>query len=296
VKVKFDKEKNEWIELEKGTREGLYLDGYLKNKLDLILGIQNKDWDCIIMIDGGEGSGKSTLGFVCATYLSKDNFTLLNISSGANDAIEKLDKLPQYSVLMIDEGSLALSSKDAMSREQKKLIKIFNVCRQKNMIIIIISPSFFDLTKYISCFRSRFLLHVYTDEKMNRGRFAYFGKNKLIKLYINGRKNFYSYKSPREDFIGSFTNYKPPFYEQYQEIKKKSLFEALHQTLERSELVIRLEQRYKVVKAMELYDWSNIQYKKINQIERAKMIGITNTLYKTALSKMKRGIAPIKFP
>lgn len=203
----------------------IYLDTFLKKKLDNIKMVMGKEWDAMIVIDGIEGSGKSTLSFVCGWYITNGKLTLDNICEGTEDAIEKLNKLPDRSVLIIDEGSLMFSSKEVMNREQKRIIKIFNVIRQKKMCLIIVAPSFFELNKYISVDRSRFLLHVYTNKKLERGKFSYFGQKKKRKLYQIGKKNFNSYSKPKADFVGLFTNF-DPFGEAYQELKRKSLRES----------------------------------------------------------------------
>ena len=54
VKVRFDVEKNEWVECLEGE-EGLYLDGFLRKKLDNIKYLQSKNWDGVFIIVGMEG-------------------------------------------------------------------------------------------------------------------------------------------------------------------------------------------------------------------------------------------------
>ncbi len=223
------------------------IDRKLKEKLDNIKAIQKRDWDASILGDGGEGSGKSTLLIFCAYYVSNGNMTSYNICSDGKEAVERLEKLPDKSVLVIDEGSLIFSSKDTLAREQRRIIKILNVIRQKRMVLFIVAPSFFDLNKYISCQRSRFLIHVYTDEKLNRGRYCYFGEKKKRLLYMIGKKNYNSYRKPRADFVGRFEDFKPPFYEEYIETKKKSLMAALHsqdRDDERTSLVRKQRDKY----------------------------------------------------
>jgi len=211
--------------------ENFYIDGYLKSKLDNVKKIISKNWDAVILIDGKERSGKSTLGFVCAWYLSDGKVTINNISKDTEDAIRKIETLPDKSILFVDEGSMSFSSKDAMRREQRKIMKILDVVGQKNLCIIIILPSFFDLLKPIATRRARFLLHVYTDEELNRGRFSYFGEKKLKKLYEYGKKNFGSYDKPESDFIGRFTDFKVPFFEEYLKLKRETLMLALKEEI-----------------------------------------------------------------
>ena len=199
----------------------------LKNKLDNIKMVQKKGWDAAVLIDGIEGSGKSTLGLTCAYYLSDGKFELKDICTGSNDAIAKLDQVKEGGVLLIDEGSLLFSSTDSMRREQKQLIMILNVIRQKRIALIIVSPSFFRLNRYIAVDRTRFLIHVYTKEDLKRGRFTYFGQKKKNKLYELGKRNFNSYAKPRANWNGTFADFNP-FGEEYAKVKKQSLREALN--------------------------------------------------------------------
>jgi DNA invertase Pin-like site-specific DNA recombinase len=189
--------------------------------------VQKKGWDAAVLIDGIEGSGKSTLGLTCAYYLSDGKFELKDICTGSNDAIAKLDQVKEGGVLLIDEGSLLFSSSDAMRREQKQLIMILNVIRQKRIALIIVSPSFFRLNRYIAVDRTRFLIHVYTKEDLKRGRFTYFGQKKKNKLYELGKRNFNSYAKPRANWNGTFADFNP-FGEEYAKVKKQSLREALN--------------------------------------------------------------------
>jgi len=227
MKVMYDEKNDKWIQLENGSPEGYYIDGLLFKKLMLVRGMRKKGYDAIFQIVGAEGSGKSTLGLLCGWVVSGEKLTINNIAETSEDAIDKLDKLPDGSVLIIDEGSLMFSSKDTMTKEQRQLEKILNVCRQKGMTVIIIAPVFFSLSKYICVHRSRFLLRVYTDSKLNRGRFAYYGEKKKKMLYILGKKNFESYAKPKPNFRGRFVDFQVPFHEEYLKTKRRTMMAAL---------------------------------------------------------------------
>ena len=207
-----------------------YLDDILRSKLDNLKDIvYKKNWDGVFIVDGLERVGKSTLGISCAYYLADGNFTVDNICASGDEAIQKIESFPDKSVLLIDEGSLIFNSKDAMKTEQKKIMKILNVVGQKNMIFIIILPSFFDLNKSIAIRRSKFLLHCYTDKQLLRGRFAYFGEDAKKILYSVGKKNYDSYEYPKrnQNELGRYTDFNP-LGQEYIETKKKSLYSALH--------------------------------------------------------------------
>jgi len=208
--------------------KNLTVDTLLRPKLDNVKLLMKKKWDVLFLIDGKEGSGKSTLSFICGWYISEGNLTMDNVCEGTKDAVKKLERLPDKSVLIIDEGSLMFSSKEVMRKEQQQLIKILNVIRQKLMCLIVVAPSFFDLNKYISVDRSRFLLHVYTGRKMERGRFSFFGEKRKRILYGLGKKNYNSYSKPKSNFCGTFSKF-DPFGKKYQELKRRSLMEAFHE-------------------------------------------------------------------
>jgi len=236
IRLYYDKPKRKWLECPtKSWKEWeqetgnltINLHVRLRQKLDNIKKIIKKKWDAVFIIDGGERSGKSTLGMTAAWYLSDGKLTLDNFAAGMQDAAEKVEKLPDGSILFVDEGSLVFNSKDSMTKEAKKLQKVLDVVGQKNMTFIIVLPSVFDLNKSIATRRSKFLLHVYTPSSMERGRFCYFGSNKKRHLYALGKKNFGSYTKPKADWLGDFDDFQLPFNEEYIELKKKSLAEAL---------------------------------------------------------------------
>lgn len=211
----------------------IYLDGRLKTKLDLMLEYKKKNFDVPFLIDGAEGSGKSTLAMTCAWYLSNGEFSAENIIEGEEDIIEKLDKAKKGSVLMIDEGFLMFSSRDSMSKRQKALVQILSVIRQKNIILIIVCPSFFEMNKYVAVHRTKCLIHVYT-KGFERGRFLYFDQQKKRLLYELGKVKNGSYNVVQGSFFGRFTDFKPDFLDEYMKTKEKSLMEALRKGYESS--------------------------------------------------------------
>ena len=71
MKINFDNKKQEWIELEKGSKEGIYIEPKLYEKLKNIKKIQKKGYDTLFLIDGDRRTGKSILGHTLAWILSK---------------------------------------------------------------------------------------------------------------------------------------------------------------------------------------------------------------------------------
>ncbi|KKM63669.1 hypothetical protein LCGC14_1509130 [marine sediment metagenome] len=225
--VKLQHDGKKWIELEPYSKEGIYLDRKLKDKLDNIIKLRKRGFDTIFTIDGDRRTGKSTLGMTCAHYLYP-KLSIGNFVSGISDALKIIQDLPDESVVIFDEGSLVFSSKDHANKEQKQLLKVVDVIGQKRMTMILIMPTFFELIRPMAVQYSRFLLHVYTDKQLNRGRVAYFGTKKKRILYTEGKKTYGSYRNPSADWIGRFTDFKPSFYDEYITLKNKSLRETLY--------------------------------------------------------------------
>lgn len=233
VRLYFDKEQNDWVQIERNENSPneepiVYLDGKLKKQLDKVKKRQASDNDATILICGPEGSGKSTLALVVSYYLSNGQLTLDNVCVGSDDTKNKIHKIKK-GVIMNDEGSLDLSSTDVMTKKQKDLTKILNVCRQLNNILVIVAPSFFRLASYIAIERSLFLLNVYQN-KAERGYFSYYGTKKKNLVYYLGKQQHLlsgAYKKVKPKFRGRFTKFNP-FGDAYIKLKEdtlKSLFE-----------------------------------------------------------------------
>lgn len=268
------------------------IDRMLREKLDNIKKILKKNWDAVIVIDGMERSGKSTLGFTCGDYLADGKLTLENVAVDGDDAMKKCESLPDGSVLVVDEGSLVFSSKDSMTKEQKKLLKIVNVIGQKNMVFIIVLPSFFELTKAIAVHRSLFLLHVYTDKQLNRGRYTYFSQKGKKVLYDYGKKHFGSYAYPRANWIGNFREY-DPFGQAYKEIKKKSLYSALHSgedALPNDDKQLRVQAQVSKIKQ---HMYKKLKERGMSSAEMADLMGISVTMIRE-YAQMARLETPTK--
>lgn len=249
----------------------------LREKLDVVLNLQRDKWDAMFIIDGRERSGKSSIAALCGWYLTNGKLTADNFASGITDAAEKIERLPEKSVLIFDEASTMFGSKDTASKGQKQLIKILDVVGQKNMIFILCLPCFFDLNKTLAVRRSLFLLHIKAKEletTWKREPFYYFDERRKGTLYRTGKKNYDSYSFPEPNFDGKYYEFVPPFWEEYeQQIKKASLKEVINAAKGRTPAAIKKEENmmYKIGK---LAVWLSKDYQ-IKQQEMADKLGIT---------------------
>lgn len=215
------------------------------------------DQDRVYVIDGREGVGKSTLAMQLA-YSVDPTLQLNQIvfkSEGKGGFEETLRELPKHKALVFDEAFNGLSSKGALSKENKKLIRLLMECRQRNLFIFIVLPTIFLLEKYVAIFRSQALFHCYESAKgVNRRYYkSYNYTNKKI-LYIKG-KNMMSYNWPRINKSYRYYGKFPPTINREEYIKKKlDAFKDLdkvkpaedNKTKQRTILSMMLKQQYGV--------------------------------------------------
>lgn len=174
---------------------------------------QNQDW--IVLIVGGEGSGKSTIGRHVAEMFDP-NFSIgkqmvytFNEEYSYLDFIKNFRRKP-YRAVVFDEAVTALFSRDHARGEVRDAVKIFNLNRQLNHFSILIVPSFWGIDVDLRERRSRSLLYVFQDEYTYKRRFAYYSRKKIPNISSNemARKIFLSsslfLKHFKPDFIEAF--------------------------------------------------------------------------------------------
>jgi hypothetical protein len=200
-----------------------YMDGYLRKVYAKASKIIRQDWDCVFLVDGTEGGGKSVIAQQGARELD-ESFAIERVTFTPEEFKEAILKAGKYQAVIYDEAYTGLSSRGTMSDINKTLVSMLAEIRQKNLFVFIVMPTFFDLDKYAAIWRSRGLIHVYTDKGYGRGYFSYYNKERKKNLYIIGKK-FYDYKRPRPNFRGRFTNYYTVDEDTYRQKKLKALSE-----------------------------------------------------------------------
>ena len=235
IKLGYDKSKKfNWEKISQNYSKELYnkkqvviIHERLWEKVKNIMLLRKRGFDALILIDGKKRTGKSTLAKTIA-YLLNPNLSINNYVAGLEEAPEKIDLAKDEDSLIFDEGSLIASSTDVMTKKNKQLEKIIDVVGQKRLTLIFCMPEFFKISRPIALTHSLFLLHVYTDDNLIRGRFAYFGTKKKKFLYEIGKRNFGSYSKPKADWTGLFVDFHLDFDDEYLKLKKESLKEALN--------------------------------------------------------------------
>jgi len=194
----------------KVTDKNLYIEPKLKSKLDLMVTrtLGKSEQDNVILIDGDEGSGKTTIASMIAYYIAYETKRELSIDNVFFD----LDKLIDFAmktekqIIWWDEGALGGLASEWWMKNQKRFMKLLMISRKRRHFFIICIPKFFKLNEYFVVDRSIALIHTYVDKGINIGRFVYFTKAKKEYLYYDWKKSRKRSYRNYYDFRGKFTN------------------------------------------------------------------------------------------
>lgn len=188
----------------KVTELQYYLHNDLKEVLDLCVKRHEKKWDNLIILDGMERAGKTTLGKTAGHYVSYCR----GVPFGLENAFFDVDELIEYArtnrnkVIIWDEAALGGMGKQWQSKVQQKLVQMLMTCGKYGHFYIFIIPSFFELTWYLAVHRSIALINVYSEDLLTRGNFCLFNINQKKWIYNNNKKSE-TYGKPT--FLGDFT-------------------------------------------------------------------------------------------
>jgi len=203
------------------------IDGYLKDNLNTMNEVVHDDDDFVLLLDGRERAGKSVFAQQIAYYLDRD-FKLNNIVFTVDDFLDKVRNSEPYSCIVWDEAFRGLNKRQAISRVNKKVVQTLMEVGQKNLFIIIVLPTFFELDKYAVLHRAKGLIHIHrdtlrSDKRLLRGFFKFYSYKKMKEMYFHGR---FEYKYCRQcDYFGRFPHYYTVDQEEYRN-KKTKVFEA----------------------------------------------------------------------
>lgn len=258
VKLGLNEKGDDWVLQPKGSREegSIYLDGMLYESFSHAKAImKKKNLDLVVACSGYPGLGKSKLISQVASFCDP-TFTedrMWQKTESFVEAVKNETEILKSHVL--DEAWEGLSSSQVRNQIGAILLNIMNVIRQKRLFIFIVLPDFFDLSKNIAIFRSRWLIHCYSEEFGDIGRFAAFNQGAKKQLYIRGKK-FEDYSAWPADFFGRFTKGDSPNFnwERYEKkIKPLALNDAIDfsqtnskSVEQRNELMYILSTEYKL--------------------------------------------------
>lgn len=199
----------------------LYVDGTLyKNLTGALKNAKKYNGDLLIVIDGPEGSGKSTLGDqVC--LIADNHFTEDQNCFSAEELIQKSLSAPAWRAKKLDESKEDMDRKRTMSKVNVRLMNFLSQSRQLHQITVVILPSIYDLDAYVAEHRAILLIHCYKHKGKTPGFFAVYGKKGISKLFKWGKK--YRNYPVTPSFIGRFTKQVVINMERYNEMKRRAI-------------------------------------------------------------------------
>lgn len=197
------------------------MDGYLFSNCQAGKKMLRDDNDLVIIIDGGEGSGKSVLAQQVATTLDP-TFNINRITFTPRAFMQAVKDAQKYEAVIYDEAFSGLINRTSLTWTNLIIVKMLAEVRQKNLALIIVAPTFFDLDRYVALWRSRFLINVYRGKQYERGYFRFFSFEKKKDLFVDGRQR-YNYLCTKPDFYGRFSNYYTVNEHSYRQLKYQAL-------------------------------------------------------------------------
>lgn len=268
------------------------MDGYLKRNLDIVKDqINNKDNDFVGIVDGFEGVGKSVLAMQIGKYVDP-SLDLSRICFTSEEFKEAVLKAKKGQCVVYDEAITGAFSREAIQMMNVVLIKMMAQIRQKNLFMVLVLPSFFDLDKNLAIWRAKFLLHCHYGKRYERGFFKFANLEKKKTIYIEGQK---LYKYPRDtnkwNFWGRFPKYYTVNERVYRKKKLDSLTESDYEAIsirkvrsQRDSLVMVMSNlgysQTEISEFSDLMDEGITQKQISNILVKYQKLEVSNNLYK----------------
>lgn len=169
------------------------------------------DSDCLVIIDGSEGAGKSVLAQQVGVLLSPhQRINPKYVVFTAQQLIDAVVEAPKNEVIIWDEAMGGLNVRRTMSGTNVKIVDLLAEVRQKNLFMIFVMPTFYEMDKYSALWRSACLLHVYRkpdleNKTYKRGYYKFYSGHRKKMLYTDKRfKSRYVYPERYCNFKGTF--------------------------------------------------------------------------------------------
>lgn len=193
------------------------------------------DEDRFYIVDGAEGSGKSLFTIQQAAYIdptildNEDGKELPRICFTSEEFLDAIrhsrSTMDKTKVIVFDEAFRGLSSKSALSTNNKMLVEALMEARQNNLLVFIVSPSFYLIEFYAAVLRSQALFHVIKERKTRRRYVRIFGKRDKAILYQIGIRKGWGYPRRTKHRVRFFNTYPGgnDFEKRYRKKKRDSL-------------------------------------------------------------------------
>lgn len=110
-------------------------------------------------------------------------------------------------VIIFDEAFRGMSSKGVLSKENKRLTQALMEMGQNNLVLWIVSPSFFLLELYPAMLRTNALFHIKKDKNSGKRMVRIFNFRKKAMLYQIGVRKGWNYSLPTRQVVNFYNIY-----------------------------------------------------------------------------------------
>ncbi len=146
-----------------------------------------------------------------ATKRYKDGSLLPRITFNSKDTLRSIrtyrSDLNSTKAILFDEAFRGMSSKGVLSKENKILVQAIMEMRQNNLVMWIVSPSFFLLELYPAMIRTNVLFHVKKDKKSGKRLVRIFNFSKKAALYQIGIRKGWGYPVKTKQNVNFYNIY-----------------------------------------------------------------------------------------
>ena len=189
---------------------GFHIDDNLYNSIIEVPKRIAKNKDCVALIVGDPGNGKSTLGATIGYVWDNDIINQKCFFSTIKDfkqyQLSLLNKKENRGKVIIHDEARETGGLNVMSKDIRAFWDLIYENRFLNMYQILIQSDFFKIPRDIIFNRALFLLWVVEDQDWSNGIYYFFSKRNMIRLYDEAKRN-YNYRPRYYDFSGRFVSF-----------------------------------------------------------------------------------------
>lgn len=188
------------------TRFKYPLEPNLVKKIDLMIQRCNGDRgkkDNVLICEGDEGEGKTTLSIAIAYYVSEQTgreFSEKNVFFDINKLMEYAQST-EGKIIIWDEPAFQALSTDWATEAVRNITRLLMTARKKRHFFIFNLTKFYKFNEYIVVDRPMGFIHVYSRNNREAGRFIYIRKKFLEDLWrdykISKKRSYKIYGSKK---------------------------------------------------------------------------------------------------
>jgi len=161
------------------------LENELVKKLDIMIERITRETpvlDAWLQVEGSEGSGKSNSAVAMANYVKQKTGRDAHIFFRLQALINHAQRTKKQ-IMIWDEPSLDSLSTDQLKRIGRDLLRLAMTIRKRQHMFIINFTKFWKFGEYIVVDRCLGMVHMYSKDEIDMGRFVYIKKKSLETLW-----------------------------------------------------------------------------------------------------------------